>query len=134
VVEVAQRIIVLVTTESDLLFVYGSLKRGARHHAELRGARFVGVARTVEGYRLEAIGEYLALVERPGLPGTVSGELFEVDQALLLLLDEFEGDDYRRGVVRLTPLVAAPAVVSQATDKSDSPGISLALAYLKRTR
>lgn len=133
----AQRIIALVITESDLLFVYGSLKRGARHHAELRGARFVGAARTAEGYELEAIGEYLALVERPGLPSTVSGELFEVDQPLLLLLDEFEGEDYRRGIVRLTRLVASgapPRVVSQATDKSDSPGISLALAYLKRTR
>jgi gamma-glutamylcyclotransferase (GGCT)/AIG2-like uncharacterized protein YtfP len=101
------------------LFVYGSLKRGERHHAELRGAAFLGEARTVEGYGLEALGQYSVLVERFGLPGAVSGELFEVDESLLRLLDEFEGEEYRRALVRLS---------------ADSVGISLALAYLKRTR
>lgn len=138
------------STESDRLFVYGSLKRGERHHAELRGATFVGEARTVAGYGLEAldaIGPYLALVERPGQAGSVSGELFEVDEPLLRLLDQFEGDDYRRGVVRLASVstsvgVVAVAekvgrvtpIVSEATDSADLREIRLALAYLKRTR
>jgi gamma-glutamylcyclotransferase (GGCT)/AIG2-like uncharacterized protein YtfP len=127
------------------LFVYGSLKRGERHHAELRAAAFLGQARTVEGYELEALGEYSALVERPGRPGTVSGELFEVDEPLLCLLDQFEGEQYCRGVVRLVSSEEARRgagdaarsntdFVGQSTESADSVGISLALAYLKKTR
>jgi gamma-glutamylaminecyclotransferase len=95
------------------LFVYGSLKRGGRHHDELRGARFLGQAATSWGYRLEAHGEYLGLVESalpdvpegqstPNEPG-VQGELFAVTEELLTALDEFEGDTYLRGHVRLAP-------------------------------
>jgi len=112
------------TATTIRLFVYGSLKRGARHHAELRGAAFLGEARTAEGYGLETIGEYWALVERPG-PGFVSGELFQVDEPLLQLLDEFEGEDYRRGVVRLG---GGPTLEPEFEPQG------LALAYLKRTR
>jgi gamma-glutamylcyclotransferase (GGCT)/AIG2-like uncharacterized protein YtfP len=50
----------------------------------------------------------------------VTGELFEVDLSLLDELDAFEGDDYRRGVVR---------VISAQTGENLA-----ALAYLKRTR
>jgi gamma-glutamylaminecyclotransferase len=107
------------------LFVYGSLKRGARHHAELRGAAFLGEARTAAGYALEAIGEYLVLVEQPG-PGSVRGELFQVAEPLLQLLDEFEGEDYCRGVIRLA--------VGDSTRMEDSARNCLALAYVKRTR
>ncbi len=84
--------------DSTLLFVYGSLKRGRRHHAELGGARFVGVARTLPEYRLLDLGEYPALSSGCR---SIAGELFEVTEALLVELDRFEGDDYERGAVRL---------------------------------
>jgi gamma-glutamylcyclotransferase (GGCT)/AIG2-like uncharacterized protein YtfP len=133
------------------LFVYGSLRRGARHHAELCGAVFLGEYRTAAGYGLEAIGEYWALVERPGLPDFVSGELFAVDETLLGLLDEFEGPDYRRGTVPVEPITTGGLQALEAAAEADqadthgaavSPsahaGVSgenlLALAYLKRTR
>jgi gamma-glutamylcyclotransferase (GGCT)/AIG2-like uncharacterized protein YtfP len=80
------------------LFVYGSLKRGHRHHAELHGARFIAAARTSAAYRLLDFGTY------PGLArGTraVEGELFEVDDAVLERLDAFEGRDYLRSWVEL---------------------------------
>ena len=101
------------------LFVYGSLKRGGRHHAELRGARFLGEARTVPGYTVEQLGEYPALVATGGSEGTVRGELFEVDDALLALLDEFEGDQYER----------APLSVAGQNGQN-----LVVLAYLRRTR
>jgi len=126
------------------LFVYGSLKRRARHHAELGAAPFLGEAQTEPGYALVPVGQYWALVETShGEAGrgtgpetmsnqqsewgrgpihheTVPGELFEVDEALLAHLDEFEGDDYRRAAVWVT---------------SAQTGENLAaLAYLKRTR
>lgn len=105
------------------LFVYGSLKRGGRHHDELQaaGATFLGEAETLPGYRLEALnvgaGEtdgYLALVharpdepdepfepDEPDEPNVVTGELFEVPESELPALDAFEGDAYARGAVRL---------------------------------
>jgi len=83
------------------LFVYGSLKRGGLHHHELKGAEFLGEARTVPGYALEPWGQYLALVAAPGRQDCVTGELFELAEELLPVLDEFEGDAYFRGEVAL---------------------------------
>ena len=84
-----------------LLFVYGSLKRGFAHHAELSSARFVSEARTLPGYRLVVQGDYPALVE--AADGVVFGEVFEVDNRLLAALDAFESVPtfYRRSQVRL---------------------------------
>jgi gamma-glutamylcyclotransferase (GGCT)/AIG2-like uncharacterized protein YtfP len=100
------------------LFVYGSLKRGGQHHAELGGAPFLGEARTLEGYALEPLDEYLAMVRVPGA-GEVPGELFEVEEELLVELDSFEGPGYAR---------TALTVVRQNGENVT------ALAYLRRTR
>lgn len=118
----AERIIALVTTVR--LFVYGSLMRGERHHAELKGAPFLGRAQTAPGYALETVGEYLALVERPASATAVSGELYQVEGRLLQELDEFEGQDYSRGRV----VLSAPALAVE------TPESSYALAYFRRTR
>ena len=117
---------------TERLFVYGSLKRGGLHHDELGGAQFLGEARTAPGYALVPItvgggagappiqDNYVALVERHDA-GSVLGELFEVDEALLPRLDEFEGQDYER---RRIPLAATEIAAESA----------LALAYMQRTR
>lgn len=87
--------------ERARVFVYGSLKRGERHQAEMAGARFVAAVRTAPAYTLVDAGTYPGLIET----GTtaIAGELYEVDAALLARLDEFEEvpDAYRRGTVRL---------------------------------
>lgn len=103
------------------LFVYGSLKRGGRHHAELRGATFLGEASTAPGYALEELKlagvDYVALVKGPRSLGSVPGEVFQVDAELLALLDEFEGPEYRRALIEL-----------------EFHGPRFALAYVRRTR
>jgi gamma-glutamylcyclotransferase (GGCT)/AIG2-like uncharacterized protein YtfP len=85
-----------------LIFVYGTLRRGESNHAQLRGARFVGTARTEQRYELVHVSGYPALLE-DGSVG-VSGELYEVDDALLRRLDEFEEvpEMYQRKWVSLT--------------------------------
>jgi gamma-glutamylaminecyclotransferase len=116
---------------SVYLFVYGSLKRGGRHHDELRGSKCLGSAKTLPGYSLAHLGDYLALIKpepdaelEPGAPRAtetaVSGELFEIDEALLPALDELEGDDYERAEVAL--------------DASQSAHLRFALAYFKKAR
>lgn len=71
------------------LFVYGSLKRGFRHHDQLAGARFIALTRSADGYELVRIGQYPAMVGVRGA-GRVVGELYAVDAALLRHLDAFE--------------------------------------------
>jgi len=117
---------------SVLLFVYGSLKRDGRHHAELGAARFVGEAETAEGYALTTLGEYLALVEQDAVAETaidgagsplrarVRGELFEVAEVCLPALDRFEGEGYQRGTVSLSA--------------EHSRGFREALAYFRTAR
>lgn len=70
------------------VFVYGSLKRGFRHHDQMAGARFLGEARTARRYTLVVAGDYPALVD--GGATAVAGELFAVDDPLLAALDAFE--------------------------------------------
>ena len=123
------------------LFVYGSLKRGALHHGELGGARFLGEAETAPGYSLTALGPYWALIATPDSGSVVPGELFEVPDVRLPALDEFEGEGYARGAVfvrRLHPgekEVADADGVGAATDQSESfRGFFEALAYLRKSR
>jgi gamma-glutamylcyclotransferase (GGCT)/AIG2-like uncharacterized protein YtfP len=80
------------------LFVYGSLRRGREHHAELRGARFIAVARTAAEYALRDLDGYPLLTAGSQ---AIDGELYELDARELARLDAFEGPNYARGAVRL---------------------------------
>lgn len=71
------------------LFVYGSLLRGEENHGVLAAARLVARARTVARYTLVDLGPYPALLE--GGDTAVAGEIYEVEEELLAVLDEFEG-------------------------------------------
>lgn len=83
------------------LFVYGSLKRGFRHHGQLEGARPCGPATTERGYRLVLAGGYPALVR--GGRASVRGELYLVTDDQLARLDAFEEVPhlYQRQLLRL---------------------------------
>ena len=89
------------------LFVYGSLKKGFRHHAELRGAKFQRPARTEPRYRLVRAGDYPVLLAHGA--ERISGELFEVSREALDRLDEFEGPAYARRAVALEGGIQAMA-------------------------
>jgi gamma-glutamylcyclotransferase (GGCT)/AIG2-like uncharacterized protein YtfP len=88
---------------SVLVFVYGSLKRGFRHHAVLGAAQLVREASTAPGYRLVRYGEYPALAPDPGGSERVYGELYWVELSDLPRLDGFEDvpELYQRGEVTL---------------------------------
>jgi 2,4-diketo-3-deoxy-L-fuconate hydrolase len=105
-----------------LLFVYGSLKRGFRHHRELCGASFQSPARTLPRYRLVSAGEYPVLL--PGGDTRVAGELYEVPRETLARLDEFEGPAYARKVVELEGGLRALAYVGDPRAFADHPSIS----------
>lgn len=83
---------------TELLFVYGSLKRGLSNHPRLDGAVFQEEAKTVASYQLLQLGCYPALTQ-----GTraIRGEVYRVSLGLLAELDAFEGSDYHRTWISL---------------------------------
>jgi len=90
------------------LFVYGTLRHGEPGHALLRGAALLGKARTEPEFTLLDLGEYPAIVA--GGRTAVAGELYEVDDALLLELDRYE--DVPELYLRVERVVGgAPAVI-----------------------
>lgn len=74
-------------TGSELVFVYGTLRRGGSNAFRMDGAEFVGPA-TVGGV-LYRISWYPGLVLEGD--GRVIGEVHRVGPELLRALDEFEG-------------------------------------------
>jgi gamma-glutamylcyclotransferase (GGCT)/AIG2-like uncharacterized protein YtfP len=72
------------------LFVYGTLRRGGVRHGPLARQRFLGEFRTRPMYALYDLGSYPGLVAADE-GQVVSGELYEVERALLEYLDRVEG-------------------------------------------
>jgi gamma-glutamylaminecyclotransferase len=74
--------------EKELVFVYGTLRRGGSNAFRMEGAVFCGEAR-VEG-ELHAITWYPGLTLKAGA-GWVIGEVYQVGPEQMRALDEFEG-------------------------------------------
>ena len=75
---------------SQLVFVYGSLKRGYKLHYLLKSQLFVANAVTQPLYRLFDLGSYPGLIEWPeGL--AICGEVYQVSVDCLATLDDVEG-------------------------------------------
>ena len=86
------------------IFVYGTLKRRGLNHQYLAGQRFVGEARTAPGFCLYELDGYPGLVAEPADRDGVTGELWDVDDGWMKILDDFEGVPeglYRREPVPL---------------------------------
>ena len=85
-----------------LIFVYGTLRRGAPMHALLRGAPFVADARLQA--RLWDLGVYPGVTSSRSRRDRVRGELYRLPDAepervaLLDSLDRYEGDAFERAV------------------------------------
>ncbi len=80
----------------EKLFVYGTLKKGFGNHSYLKGARFLGRARTKHRYALYEDGVPF-LVKTPPI-AQVKGEVYEVSEEILERIDKLEGHPtvYRR--------------------------------------
>ncbi len=86
-------------------FVYGTLKRGGTLHHHLQTQTFVGLARTARPGRLYKLGWYPGLVEDSS-GQAIEGEVWDVDDATLTILDDVEGVAdglYERQSVPLLP-------------------------------
>lgn len=109
----------------DLVFVYGSLKRGLLHHDQLDGAVYAGQAE-VARHRLVVFEEcYPALTPAHDSTATVKGELYLVPGPLLKKLDAFEDVPvlYQRSLVPLCDGRRAWAYVIDSERASRYPGL-----------
>ena len=77
----------------EMVFVYGTLRRGGSNDFRMAQARFVAKG-TVRGrlYRIDWYPGFVA--DESG--DEVVGEVYETDAETLAALDEFEGSEYRR--------------------------------------
>ncbi len=76
------------TQEPEIVFVYGTLRRGGSDHFRMAAATFVSEA-TVSG-RLYRVHWYPGLVlDEAG--DEIHGDVYQVDQSTLAILDVFEG-------------------------------------------
>jgi gamma-glutamylaminecyclotransferase len=75
----------------NLIFVYGTLKRGGTNNYLLAGQEFAGAAQTVPGYAMYELEGYPGMVATAGEQGTVIGEVWGVDDQCLAGLDLLEG-------------------------------------------
>lgn len=89
--------------QHHLVFVYGTLKRGACNHHLLAGAQALG-ARQLRGARLHDLGPYPMAVLSGERDALIHGELYRVDGAGLQRLDVLEDypREYNRSRVRLS--------------------------------
>jgi gamma-glutamylcyclotransferase (GGCT)/AIG2-like uncharacterized protein YtfP len=87
------------------LFVYGTLKRGEPGHELMRDARFVA---TVMKTHLRWIrdAEYPSCIETEDPMDFVVGEIWAVHVRSLPLLDDYEGENYRRVQLKNSNLLA----------------------------
>jgi gamma-glutamylaminecyclotransferase len=72
------------------LFVYGTLKRGLRNHGLLAGQQFLSEACTLPHYRLYDCGPYPGMVPDQRKGRAVRGEIWRIEDAAFVRLDEFE--------------------------------------------
>ncbi len=72
----------------QLLFVYGTLRRGEAHHQLLGKARYLGRHRTARRYTMLDLGGFPAIVALGR--DAVVGEVFAIGAGLLARLDAYE--------------------------------------------
>lgn len=101
------------------VFVYGTLKRGFPNHHYMHEAEaaFIGTARTVDAYPLIIGGQWFSpnLLPERGQGHRVAGEIWEVGEAGLAILDALESVHLPTGYHRQTiPVEMAGGGIEQA--------------------
>lgn len=73
----------------DIIFVYGTLMKGHCNDHYLRELKYLGIGR-LTGYEMYHVSAYPGIVENG--TGYVIGELYEIDEKTLKVLDIIEGE------------------------------------------
>ena len=87
---------------TQTIFVYGTLKRGFLNHGLMAGAAFLGEARTIQAYPMVVQGQTFSpvMMPEPGVGHRIVGELWQVDDAQFVRLDDLESTHLPTGYIR----------------------------------
>lgn len=101
----------------QLIFVYGTLRKGESNHHFLESSEYLGIFETEPNYQLFNIGSY------PGVIAgncKVLGEIYRIDNSLLNQLDLYENvpTEYMRESIQ-TPYGTAWIYIYQDASKLD---------------
>lgn len=107
------------TASATRLFVYGTLMRDQAAASLMTDGVFVESAVTEPRFSLVNLGEYPALADFGNQ--SVRGEVYLVNTALLLRLDEYEGDQYTRRSINLRGTKPASAYIWRVANFSGMP-------------
>jgi gamma-glutamylcyclotransferase (GGCT)/AIG2-like uncharacterized protein YtfP len=77
--------------DSFLLFVYGTLMRDGSRNRAIADQTFIREAVTKTGYQLLDLGSYPGLVRVEQDGRQISGELWEIHNSRMAMLDQIEG-------------------------------------------
>ncbi|MCR6639819.1 MAG: gamma-glutamylcyclotransferase [Sporocytophaga sp.] len=89
----------LYNVKIEKIFVYGTLrKRGAAYHL-MSGCKLLEEGITVTGFKLYDAGEYPFAFYTADPADIITGDMFEINEEILVSLDEHEGEEYRRKVL-----------------------------------
>jgi gamma-glutamylcyclotransferase (GGCT)/AIG2-like uncharacterized protein YtfP len=107
----------------QLIFVYGTLKRGQKANHLLGKRRFEREARTLPNYRLLDLGDHPGLIEVEGAGVAVKGELWWIYPAAFPDLDAYEGahNDYGRRPIAIQDCNESVIAYFFLGDQSDLP-------------
>ena len=95
----------------EMVFVYGTLRRGGSNDFRMADSRFVAEGK-VRG-KLYRIDWYPGIVVDENA-GPVMGEIFETDALTIAALDEFEGNGYRRVKIAVEWVDAGESFTAEA--------------------
>ena len=82
--------------DRQLVFVYGTLRRGEENHRLVAGTRMLGNMVTAKIYTMFDLGEYPAVIQYG--KSAIVGEVYDISGEILAMLDELEEcpDYYQR--------------------------------------
>lgn len=81
----------MIKSDTFLLFVYGTLMRDGSRNRAIADQKFVREAVTKTGYQLLDLGSYPGLVRVEQDGRQIDGELWEIHNSRMTLLDQIEG-------------------------------------------
>ena len=84
----------------NLVFVYGTLLKGLSNHGYLANAQYLG-KKIVHGLKMYNLGPFPACVKSGNNHDFVHGELYQVDDATLNMLDRLEGHPHMYQRIKL---------------------------------
>ncbi len=90
----------LYNVKIEKIFVYGTLRKGGTAYHLMNGSKLLEEGITVTGFKLYDAGEYPFAFYTADPADIIKGDLFEIKDEILLSLDEYEGQEYRRKVLQ----------------------------------